>query len=64
MEDIIVEGDSSIITISTKDKFLSKDMVLLGFKRYGDTSRTNTIVTDDDLDAIMEAIIKYKRTKK
>ena len=64
MEDIIVEGDSSIITISTKDKFLSKGSVLLGFRRHGDNSRTTTIVTDDDLDAIMEAIIKYKRTKK
>lgn len=64
MEDIIVEGDRSIISISTKDRFLSEGRVLLGFRYHGDNSRTTTMVTEDDLDAIMEAIIKYKRTKK
>lgn len=34
MKDIIVEGDRSIITISTKDGFLSKGRVLLGFKYH------------------------------
>jgi len=64
MEDIIAKGDSSIITISTKDRFLSKGRVLLGFRNYGASSRIETIATEDDLDAIMEAIIKYKLTKK
>lgn len=32
MEDIIVEGNRSIITIRTKDRFLSEGRVLLGFK--------------------------------
>ncbi len=64
MEDIIVEGNRSTITISTKDRFLSKGEVLLGFRYYGSNSRTTTIATEDDLDAVMEAIIKYKRTKK
>ena len=62
MEDIVVNGDRSVITISTKDKFLVKGTVLLCFKHHGDSSRNTTMVSEDDLSAIIEAIIKYKRT--
>ena len=63
MDDMTVNGNRSEITISNKDKFLEGNNVLLCFRYHGNNSRTTTILTEDDLDAVIELIIKYKRHK-
>lgn len=63
MEEITVAGERSTITIDPNDRFLNEEQILLGFRYHGSNSRTTTIMTDGDLDALMQAIIRYKREK-
>lgn len=39
MKEIKVKGERSTITIDTKDRFLSKGQVLLGFRHCGSNKR-------------------------
>lgn len=63
MKGIEVEGNKYVISIESGKNYLSTGEVLLAFKRIGDNSRTAIGITKFDLDTLIEAIIKYRKTE-